>query len=184
MCSSGTCSLQHLRSIPSSPAFHISSLSLSLSRSLSFQGAYRCLILAIKISPQFFTVEYVMPFNFSHALKVTLPFFPLSLAFLTTHTKHIYSFCSIVPTAVHRTIIMEYGMNCPWHFRCVTTRQNNKHTSSHMLWLYSMSLKINCINKTVNTFKLTDFHCGLKRKSHNGPSGLKGLSTRGCATAT
>lgn len=130
MCSWGTCSLQHLLSIPPSPAFHLSSLflpaslSLSPSSSLSFQGVYRCLILDIKNSPQFLIVEYFMPFNFSHACKVTFP----SLPFISPFSHH--SAKAYLPFLQHRsrcrrTPHHHYGINCPWHFPCVTTRQNN-----------------------------------------------------------
>lgn len=60
------------------------SASLSLFISRASQGAYRCLILCIKNSPQFLIVEYFMPFNFSHALKVTLP----SLHFMSPFSHH------------------------------------------------------------------------------------------------
>lgn len=125
MCSWGTCSLQHLLSILSSPAFHLSSLSLclSLSSSLSFQGAYRCLILDIKNSPQFLIVEYFMPFNFSHALKVTLP----SLPFISPFSQHsVEAYQLFLQHRSHcRRTPYHHGINCPEHFPCVTTWQNN-----------------------------------------------------------
>lgn len=115
MCSWGTCSLQHLLSIPSSTAFHLSSLLLSaslfLSCSLSFQGAYRCLILGIKNSPQFLIVEYLMPFNFPHAPKVTLP----SLPFISPFSPHsAEAYLLFLQHRFHcRRTHHHYGINCP-----------------------------------------------------------------------
>lgn len=88
----------HSLSIPPSTAFHLSSLflsgslSLSLFISLSFRGAYRCFILRIKNSPQSLIVEYFMPFNFSLALKEALPSLPF-ISPLSHHTAEAHQFC-------------------------------------------------------------------------------------------
>lgn len=87
------------------------SLCLSLSSSLSFQGAYRCLILDIKNSPQFLIVEYFMPFNFSHALKVTLP----SLPFISPFSHHsVEAYQLFLQHRSHcRRTPYHHGINCP-----------------------------------------------------------------------
>lgn len=65
-----------------------------------------------------------MPFNFSHAFKVTFPSLPFISPF-SHHSAKAYLLFLQHRSRCRRTPHHHYGINCPWHFPCVTTRQNN-----------------------------------------------------------
>lgn len=122
------------------------SLSVSLFISLSFRGAYRCFILCMKNSLQILIAEYLMPFNFSLALKVTLPSLPFISSIFSPHSR---STCIVSAAAFspwkHPVLSLRNKPSLAFLLRNNTTKWQN--TSSHML------LQMNRINKTFYEFE-------------------------------